>query len=236
MRSLLPVALCAATALATAGFEGRRYDYETPSTPASTFTANYTTTADALDALSSALSPNASMAAPLTVQYGSTIGRVWPKQLETWPEAIVYPNTPGDVSIIMQFYSIYHALWEDGFAIMCGGHFSSGGAQSNSLIIDLQNLNNVIVNDPVDEQEPAILKIGGGTKSGHVYDVLDGTGWAFLGARSTTIGKKNLPALSNLLSLLHFLISTLDINETKALGRNFIRICAPVVYCLRYPT
>ncbi|ROW04786.1 hypothetical protein VMCG_04891 [Cytospora schulzeri] len=187
-KSLISVALCAATVSATAGFEGRRYDYDTPSTPITTFSANYTTTADALEALSLALSPNASLAAPLTVPYGSTIGRVWPKQLETWPEAIVYPNTPEDVSIIMQFYSKYHALWEDGFAIMCGGHFSSGGAQSSSLIVDLQNLNNVIINDPVDDQEPAILKVGGGTKSGHVYDVLDGTGWAFLGARSTTIG------------------------------------------------
>lgn len=194
MKPLLPVTLCAATAYATAGFEGRRYDFDTPSTPASTFSANYTATSDALDALSSALSPNASLAAPLTVPYGSTIGRVWPKQLETWPEAVVYPSTPEDVSTIMQFYSIYHSLWKDGFAVMCGGHFSSGGAQSHSLIIDLQNMNNVIVNDPVDEQEPAILKIGGGTKSGHVYDMLDGTGWAFLGARSTTIGEKDAPS------------------------------------------
>lgn len=193
MRSILPAAaLCAATAHATAGFEGRRYDYDAPSTPEPTFSStnlNHTTTADALSALASALSPNASLAAPLTVQYGSTIGRVWPKQLETWPEAVVYPGTPEDVSVIMQFYSAYHALWEDGFAVMCGGHFSSGGAQSRSLIIDMQNLNSVVVNDPVDDQEPAILKIGGGTKSGHVYDELDGTGWAFLGARSTTIGK-----------------------------------------------
>lgn len=190
MRSLLSVALCATTVIATAGFEGRRYDYNTPITPKSTFSSNFTTTSEALSALSEALSPNASLAAPLTVSYGSTIGRVWPKQLETWPEAIVYPSTPEDVSIILQFYSKYHDLWEDAFAIMCGGHFSSGGAQSKSLIIDMQNMNNVIVNDPVDKEEPAILKIGGGTKSGHVYDELDGTGWAFLGARSTTIGKK----------------------------------------------
>lgn len=188
MRPLLSVALCAATVYATTGFEGRRYDYDAPSTPVATFGDNFTTTADALSALSSALSANASMAAPLTLSYGSTIARIWPKQLETWPEAIVYPSTAEDVSIIMQFYSKYHALWEDGFSIMCGGHFSSGGAQSKSLIVDMQNLNNVIVNDPVDDSEPAILKIGGGTKSGHVYDELDGTGWAFLGARSTTIG------------------------------------------------
>ncbi|RDW64827.1 6-hydroxy-D-nicotine oxidase [Coleophoma cylindrospora] len=188
MRFFVPLAFWAATVSATAGFEGRRYDFAVPSTPVATFNDNFTSTTEAIASLKAALSANASVAAPLSLQYGSTVARVWPKQLETWPEAIVYPSTPEDVSIIMQFYSKYHGLWDEAFAIMCGGHFSSGGAQTKSLIIDLQFLNAVILNDPVDASERAIVKIGGGTKSGHVYDELDGTGWAFLGARSTTIG------------------------------------------------
>ncbi|KAI9739698.1 MAG: hypothetical protein M1834_006417 [Cirrosporium novae-zelandiae] len=170
--------------------QGKAYNFSTPATPHTSFaTSNFTDTSDALTALSQALGSNVTIAYPLSLAYGSTIARVWTKQREPYPQAIVYPKIPQHVSIIMQFYSNAYALWGDeGFAIMCGGHADFGGAQSSSVIIDLQEMDSTQVFEPTETDEYAILKIGGGSKAGHVYDALDGTGWAFLGPRAATIG------------------------------------------------
>ncbi len=99
----------------------------------------------------------------------------------------------------MQFYHSNHYLWgTEGFSVMCGGHAQMGGAQTSSVIIDMQYLNTVEVIEPTEDGEYAILKIGGGSKGGHVYDALDGTDWAFLGPRAVTIGEHHYLAMSQI--------------------------------------
>ncbi|GME36560.1 putative FAD binding domain protein [Neofusicoccum parvum] len=183
---LLPSAADAATA-----WQQRNVTFAVPDTPVTAFAStNYTSKDDALSVLATALG-NATIAYPGDLKYGSTIGRVWTKQRKTYPDAIVYPETPEQVSVLMQFYSSVHALWGDaGFAIMGGGHADFGGAQSPSVIIDLAKLNStdIVTHPPENSTEYAILKIGGGSEAGDVYDALDGTGWAFLGPRAASIG------------------------------------------------
>ncbi|KAK7730827.1 hypothetical protein SLS57_001662 [Botryosphaeria dothidea] len=171
-------------------WQQRNYTHSVPETPVTTFAStNFTTKDDALSALATALG-NATIARSGDLKYGSTIARVWTKQRKAYPDAIVYPETPEQVSILMQFYSNVHPLWEDGFAIMGGGHADFGGAQSPSVIIDLQKIGSteIVTNPPKNSTEYAVLKIGGGSEAGDVYDTLDGTGWAFLGPRAASIG------------------------------------------------
>lgn len=175
---------------AATAWQNRNLTYQIPDTPVTTFAStNFTSKSDALSALQTALG-NATIATSGDLSYGSTIARVWTKQRRTYPDAIVYPETPEHVSILMQFYSNNHPLWTDGFAIMGGGHADFGGAQSPSIIIDLQKLGSteIVTNPPTNSSEYAILKIGGGSEAGDVYDSLDGTGWAFLGPRAASIG------------------------------------------------
>jgi hypothetical protein len=173
-------------------WQQKNYTFSIPATPNTTFTSNFTSKASALSVLQSALG-NGTIGYPGDLKYGETIARVWTKQRKTYPEAIIYPQTPEQVSIIMKFYSNAHALWgTDGFAIMGGGHADFGGAQSPSVIVDLQSgldSTTLATNPPVNGSEYAILKIGGGSDAGDVYNALDGTGWAFLGPRAASIGK-----------------------------------------------
>ncbi|KAK0650251.1 putative FAD-linked oxidoreductase YgaK [Lasiodiplodia hormozganensis] len=178
------------SANAATAWQNRNLTYQIPDTPVTTFAStNFTSKSDALSALQTALG-NATIATSGDLSYGSTIARVWTKQRRTYPDAIVYPETPEHVSILMQFYSNNHPLWTDGFAIMGGGHADFGGAQSPSIIIDLQKLGSteIVTIPPSNSSEYAILKIGGGSEAGDVYDTLDGTGWAFLGPRAASIG------------------------------------------------
>lgn len=187
---LLPVAE------AKTAWQYRNYTFAVADAPETAFAAdNYTSKGDALAALATALGNASQVAYPGDVSYGSTIARVWTRQIQTWPDAIVYPETTEQVSIVMQFYASQHALWGDeGFAIMGGGHADFGGAQSHSVIVDLQrlgstsfavNATNASASDPASW---AILQVGGGAEAGDVYSALDGTGWAFLGPRAASIG------------------------------------------------
>ncbi|EKG11276.1 FAD linked oxidase [Macrophomina phaseolina MS6] len=181
---LLPAANSAAV------WQQRTYTHSVPQTPITTFASNdFIDKHEALSALMAALG-NATVAYPGDIRYGLAVARVWTEQRKTYPDAFVFPETSEQVSIILQFYSKAHALWADGFAIMGGGHADAGGAQSPSVIIDLQKIGSTeVVSDPPKEStECAILKIGGGAEAGDVYDALDGTGWAFLGPRAASIG------------------------------------------------
>lgn len=181
---LMPVA-DAATA-----WQQRNFTASAPEMPVASFAStNFTTKEDALSALQAALG-NGTVALPGDRSYGSTIARVWTNQRKTWPDAIVYPETTEQVSILMQFYSSAYTLWEEGFAIMGGGHGDWGGAQSHSVIIDLQKLGSTefMTNPPTNSSEYAVLKIAGGAEAGDVYDTLENTGWAFLGPRAASIG------------------------------------------------
>ncbi|KAF8913671.1 FAD-binding domain-containing protein [Mucidula mucida] len=181
--------LAVQNAYAITAFQEKSYNFTVPNTPLASFDVSYVGVDDALSSLADALGANATVEYPGAVAYGSTQARVWAKQCKPYPDAIAYPQTPEDVSIIMQFYHSNHYLWgTEGFSVMCGGHAQMGGAQTSSVIIDMQYLNTVEVIEPTEDGEYAILKIGGGSKGGHVYDALDGTGWAFLGPRAVTIG------------------------------------------------
>lgn len=186
--------LLASVPLANAAtvWQQKNYTFELPTTPILPFSSsNFSTKTDALSALQSALG-NGTIAYQGDLKYGETVARVWTKQLKTYPDAIVYPQSPEEVSIVMNFYSNVHALWADGFAIMGGGHLDTGGAQSPSVIIDLQSgfgSTSFASNPPLNSSDWAILKIGGGSDAGDVYDFLDGTGWAFLGPRAASIGE-----------------------------------------------
>lgn len=181
---------------AKTAWQYRNYTFAVPEAPVTTFAStNYTSKSNALSALADALGNTTSIVYPGDVEYGSTVARVWTRQRQIWPDAIVYPETTEQVSILMQFYSGQYAFWGDeGFAIMGGGHADFGGAQSHSVIVDLQmlgstqvvtNSNNTASSNPADW---AILKVGGGAEAGDVYSTLDGTGWAFLGPRAASIG------------------------------------------------
>ncbi|KAJ9156209.1 FAD-binding domain-containing protein [Pleurostoma richardsiae] len=181
---------------AKTAWQYRNYTFAVPETPVASFSCdNYTSKSDALTALAAALGNDSIIAYAGDVNYGSTIARVWTKQRQTWPDAIVYPETTEQVSTLMQFYSGQHALWSDeGFAIMGGGHADFGGAQSHSVIVDLQKLGatEIVTNSTSkassDPAQWAILKVGGGAEAGQVYSALEGTGWAFLGPRAASIG------------------------------------------------
>lgn len=185
-------------AQAKTAWQYRNYTFAVAEEPETTLgVANFTSKSDALSALTTALGNASLVAYPGDISYGSTIARVWTKQIQTWPDAIVYPETTEQVSILMQFYSGQYALWGDeGFAIMGGGHADFGGAQSHSVVIDLQKLGNTefavnATSTNATSSDPAtwpILKIGGGAEGGDVYTALDGTGWAFLGPRAASIG------------------------------------------------
>lgn len=170
---------------AITAWQKSNYTFPVPESPANAFSADsFSTKADAIAALKTALG-NVTIAGSGDYYYGQTIARVWTNQRKTYPDYIVYPETPEHVSILMQFYSKANSFWGDGFAIMGGGHFDTGGAQSPSVIMDLQRISNteIVTNPPKNSSEYAILKIGGGAEAGDVYDALDGTGWAFLGTR-----------------------------------------------------
>lgn len=174
-------------------WQQKNYTFSVPTKPNNTFSStNFFSKADALSALQQALG-NGTIGYPGDLTYGETIGRVWTKQRKTYPDAIIYPQTPEQVSTVMNFYSAVHDLWgDDGFAIMGGGHADFGGAQSPSVIIDLQSglgSTSFATNPPTNSSDYAILKIGGGSDAGDVYDFLDGTGWAFLGPRAASIGE-----------------------------------------------
>ncbi|KAK8220336.1 hypothetical protein IWZ01DRAFT_4019 [Phyllosticta capitalensis] len=175
---------------AITAWQKSNYTFPVPESPANAFSADsFSTKADAIAALKTALG-NVTIAGSGDYYYGQTIARVWTNQRKTYPDYIVYPETPEHVSILMQFYSKANSFWGDGFAIMGGGHFDTGGAQSPSVIMDLQRISNteIVTNPPKNSSEYAILKIGGGAEAGDVYDALDGTGWAFLGPRAASIG------------------------------------------------
>lgn len=175
---------------AATAWQQREYNNTVPVTPLSTIgNANFTSKSDALSALGKALS-NATIAYPGDMQYGTSLGRIWTENRKIFPEAILFPKTPEDVSIILQFYSGVHALWTDGFAILGGGHADIGGGQTPSVVIDLREIGSTeIVEEPASgSDEWAVLKIGGGSEAGSVYSALDGTGWAFLGPRAASIG------------------------------------------------
>ena len=115
------------SAFAATAWQQRVYNNTAAQTPLTTFgTTNFTTKSDALSVLSKAL-VNATVAYPGDLQYGTSLARVWTKQQKRFPDAIVFPSTPGDVSIVLQFYTGAHTLWEDGFAILGGGHADYGG-------------------------------------------------------------------------------------------------------------
>lgn len=178
------------TAIAKTAWQQRVYTTSVPDTPQIAQFVNYTTKADALAALTHVLD-NGTVAYPGDLKYGISINRVWVEQRKTFPDAIVFPTTPEDVSIVLQFYSSVHALWTDGFAIIGGGHADFGGAQSPSVVIDLGSIATTTIlpqssNSPPEEYP--VLKVGGGTEAGSVYSALDGTGWAFLGPRAASIG------------------------------------------------
>lgn len=186
--NLLLAILPAADAITV--WQRRNLTYPTPDTPATNLAfTNFYSKIDALSALKSALG-NATISWPMELEYGSTVARVWTTQRRTYPDAVIYPETTEQVSILMQFYSSAHALWTDGFAIMGGGHADFGGAQSPSVIIDLQKLaaTEIITNPQKNTLDYAILKVGGGAEAGDVYNALDSTGWAFLGPRAASIG------------------------------------------------
>jgi hypothetical protein len=71
---------------------------------------------------------------------------------------------------------------------MGGGHADFGGAQSPSIIIDLRKLGATDFAINASDSSWPILKIGGGSDAGDVYDILDGTNWAFLGPRAASTG------------------------------------------------
>lgn len=124
--SLLVIAF-AATAHSLTAWQQRNETYTVPDRPITSFAStNFTTKSSALTALSAALGPNVTIAYAGNRDYGASIARVWTQQRKTYPEAIVYPETALDVSIILQFYGSVNNLWADGFAIMGGGHADFG--------------------------------------------------------------------------------------------------------------
>lgn len=188
--TLLVSNVCAETA-----WQRRVFNATASKTPISSLGGStFTSKSNALAALSKALGNN-TISYPGDLKYGSSIARIWTEQLKTYPEAVIFPTTPEQVSIIMQFYSSVHPLWQDGFAVIGGGHFDSGGAQSPSVVIDLRGIGSTeIVSQPsnfskiTSPNEYAVLKIGGGAEAGRVFSTLEGTGWAFLGPRAGSIG------------------------------------------------
>lgn len=175
---------------AKTAWQQRRFESAVPTTPITTFASSkYATKSDALAALQQALG-NASIAYPNDLDYGISIARVWTAQRKLYPDAIIFPTTPEQVSIVMQFYSSAHQLWQDGFAIMGGGHGDTGGGQSPSVVVDLESISStqIVYQGSRNPNDYAVLKIGGGAEAGSVYNALDGTGWAFLGPRAASIG------------------------------------------------
>ncbi|KAK7544045.1 uncharacterized protein J3D65DRAFT_3627 [Phyllosticta citribraziliensis] len=176
---------------AATAWQQSNYTFPVPESQANAFgSESFSTKSEAIAAIKSALG-NVTIAGVGDFEYGQTIARIWTNQRKTYPDLIVYPETTEHVSLLMQFYSKAHPFWGDeGFAIMGGGHGDWGGAQSPSVVLDLQHISKteIMTNPPKNSSEYAILKIGGGAEAGDVYDALDGTGWAFLGPRAASIG------------------------------------------------
>lgn len=134
--STLSAGLCPVFA-ATAWQSRAAYTAAVPQTPVSSLASStFTTKSDALAALSKALG-NGTVSFPGDLEYGTSIARVWTEQLKTYPDAIVFPTTPEEVSLILQFYSQVHPLWQDGFAILGGGTYHAGGEQLVRHVVPL---------------------------------------------------------------------------------------------------
>lgn len=98
-------------------WQQRNVSFDVPAHTLGLFSANFTSKSEALASFEAAFN-SSKIARNGDTRYGATIARVWTQQRKTWPEMILYPETPEDVSVIMQFYSAAHSFWgDDGFAI-----------------------------------------------------------------------------------------------------------------------
>ncbi|KAF9690380.1 hypothetical protein EKO04_011569 [Ascochyta lentis] len=175
---------------AKTAWQQRHFVSHVPLTPNTTFaTSSFETKDDALAALAGALGGSAPVTRSGDIRYGQSISRIWTEQNKIFPDAIVFPSSAEHVSTILQFYSHANTLWNEGFAIIGGGHADFGGAQSPSVVIDLSFINKTeIITSKSNPNETAVLKVGGGSEAGTVYSALEGTGLAFLGPRAASIG------------------------------------------------
>ncbi|KAL3485443.1 hypothetical protein BJX62DRAFT_247506 [Aspergillus germanicus] len=103
------------------------------------------------------------------------------QQQELKPQCVVQPETPEDVS---QIVNVVREL-QCKFAVKGGGHGNHAGASSiqDGLLIDMSRISSVILS-----KDESIAEIGAGARWIDVYEVLEEKGLAVVGGRVSTVG------------------------------------------------
>jgi hypothetical protein len=123
----------------------------------------------------------AQLQAPTTLPPNFAQGYFATQQQEIKPLCVVQPESPGDVSRIVQVVREHQCQ----FAVKGGGHGNHAGASNiqDGLLIDMSRINRVTLS--VDE---SIAGIGAGARWIDVYEVLEEKGLAVVGGRASTVG------------------------------------------------